>query len=250
MLFKFIKKTLESFGYKLIEKNLIKNERLISNFSYLKLEKILEHLFDNKKINFLIQIGANDGKRFDSINKFVKKYTPMAIFLEPIISNFNDLKKNYLAHEKLIFENLAISVDNKITHLFKVKDDKLHMYDEHVIGITSFDLKHLTKHGVKKNHIIKVEVKTISIMELIKKHSVKSFDLLLIDTEGYDGEIILDFLNKSNIRPIIIFEYIHIKNDILKETLNLLIDKKYFFFKIDENIVCYPIERENEVKFA
>ena len=85
---------------------------------------------------------------------------------------------------------------------------------------------------------------------MIKKHSVENFDLLLIDTEGYDGEIILDFLNKSNMKPIIIFEFIHVKNEILKKTLNLLIEKKYFFFKIDENIVCYPIEREDEIKFG
>ncbi len=250
MLLKFIKKTLESFGYKLVEKNLIKNERLISHFSYFKLEKILEHLFKNGKISFLIQIGANDGKRFDVINRFIKKYSTKAIFLEPIIANFNDLKKNYLNHENLIFENLAISVDNKITHLFKVKDDKLNLYGEHIIGITSFELNHLIKHGVKKNHIIKEEVKTISITELIKKHSVKNFDLLLIDTEGYDGEIIIDFLNKSNMKPIIIFEFIHVKNEILKKTLDLLIEKKYFFFKIDENIVCYPIEKEDEIKFG
>lgn len=250
MLFKFIKKTLEGFGYKLIEKNLIKNDRLISDSSYLKLDKILEHFFEKGEINFIIQIGANDGNRFDIINKFIKKYSPKVVFLEPIISNFNELKKNYSNQKNLIFENLAISVDNKITHLFKVKDDKLYIYDDHVIGITSFNFKHLIKHGIKKNHIIKEEVKTISIIKLIEKHSIKNFDLLLIDTEGYDGEIVIDFLNKSNIRPIIIFEYVHIKNNILNNSLDLLTNKNYFFFKIDENIICYPNEREAQIKFA
>ena len=250
MNFKILKKIVGIFGFKLIDKNLIKNERLVKENSFFSLNSIFKKLFFYKLIKNIIQIGANDGKRFDSINKFIKKYSPKVVFLEPIISNFNELKKNYLNQKNLIFENLAISVDNKITHLFKVKDDKLHIYDDHVIGITSFNFKHLIKHGVKKNHIIKEEVKTISIIKLIEKHSIKNFDLLLIDTEGYDGEIVIDFLNKSNIRPIIIFEYVHIKNDILNNSLNLLKNKNYFFFKIDENIICYPNEREKQIKFA
>ena len=60
-------------------------------------------IFD-KKINFIIQIGANDGKRFDIINKFVKKYSPKAIFLEPIKSNFNDLKNNYSEQKNLFLK--------------------------------------------------------------------------------------------------------------------------------------------------
>ena len=41
----------------------------------------------------------------------------------------------------------------------------------------------------------------------------------MIDTEGYDGEIVIDFLSKMNLRPIIIFEYIHINHKHLKNLL-------------------------------
>ena len=34
----------------------------------------------------------------------------------------------------------------------------------------------------------------------------------MIDAEGYDGNIVIDFLSNSSLRPIIVFEYIHIKN--------------------------------------
>ena len=93
---------------------------------------------------------------------------------------------------------------------------KLKFYDEHVKGITSFEINHLIKHGVSKSHIIKERVNSISISELINKYSVNKLDLLMVDTEGYDGEIVIDFLSNINLRPIIIFEYIHINHKILK----------------------------------
>ena len=43
----------------------------------------------------LVQIGANDGLRFDNINKYIKKYKPKSILVEPIKEYFNELKKNY-----------------------------------------------------------------------------------------------------------------------------------------------------------
>ena len=56
---KILKKIIGLFGYKLIEKNASKNERLISNNSFLKIDKLLKVLFFEKKISNLIQIGAN-----------------------------------------------------------------------------------------------------------------------------------------------------------------------------------------------
>ena len=45
MHYKFLKKIIGVFGYKIIEKNLIKNERLISSHTYLTVDKILKDLF-------------------------------------------------------------------------------------------------------------------------------------------------------------------------------------------------------------
>tara|TARA_B100002019_G_C21225866_1_gene577336 strand:- start:766 stop:1518 length:753 start_codon:yes stop_codon:yes gene_type:complete len=249
MYYKILKKIVGTLGFKLAEKNTVKNDRLISSNSYLKIDRILNYLFLSNKLKTIIQIGANDGMRFDVLNKYIKKYNPKVILVEPIKSNFLDLKKNYKNQKNLFFENSAISVDNKINKLFKVKNSKLGLYDEHIIGITSFEKNHLIKHGVKKNHIIEEIVNSISISELLKKYSIEDLDLLYIDTEGYDGEIILDFLNKSRLKPIIIFEYVHINHQVLKKTLNQLNNNKFYFFKIDENILCFPAEKKSTLNF-
>lgn len=241
MHFKILKKIVGIFGFKLVSKNFIKIERIIASDDSLTLDLILLNIFNKKKVTGLIQIGANDGLRFDNINKFIKEFKPNSILVEPIKEYFNELKQNYKNFENIFFENLAISVNDQINYLYKVNSKDLDKYDEHIKGISSFDLRHLLKHGVKKSHITKEETKSISITDLFKKYSF-NIDLLLIDAEGYDAEIVIDLLSKSNFRPIIIIEYIHVKLPSMKILKKLLNVKEYKYVKINENLICIPNE--------
>ena len=125
MHYKFLKKIIGVFGYKIVDKNLIKNERLISKYNYLTLNKILSDLFNDKKIKSIVQRGSNDGVRFDNLHYFIKKHNPYVIFFFFIKTHFEKLINNYERNEKFIFENSAISVNDEIKELFKVKDSKL-----------------------------------------------------------------------------------------------------------------------------
>ena len=241
MHFKILKKIAGIFGFKLINKNFIKIERSIATNDSLSLDLILLNIFNKKKIAGLIQVGANDGLRFDNINKYIKKFKPNSILVEPIKDYFNELRKNYKNFENIFFENVAISVNEQINYLYKVNLKDLHKYDEHIKGISSFDIKHLIKHGVKKNHIVKEETKSISIVDLFEKYNF-NIDLLLIDAEGYDAEIVIDLLQNSNFRPIIIIEYIHVKLPSIKILKELFNTKKYKYVRINENLVCIPNE--------
>ena len=89
---KVLKKILGVFNYKLIDKNYFKNNRLISNNSTLNLENLIEKLFKNN-IKQLIQIGANDGSRFDILNKFIKRNKTNSILIEPIKKKIFRVKK-------------------------------------------------------------------------------------------------------------------------------------------------------------
>ena len=213
---KLLKKIIGIFGYKLIEKNFSKNDRIISGKSFLKITKLLDVIFADKKINNLIQIGANDGVRFDLLNFYIKKYRCKSLLVEPIKENFKKLKKNYKNCNFVTFENSAISVTEDIQQIYKVGTKYLDKYSDHIPGISSFDKKHLIKHGVKNHHIINEPVSSINMHALIKKYNLNSLDLLYIDAEGYDGNIAIDFLTNTLIRPIIILEYIHIQNEIFK----------------------------------
>ena len=236
---KFLKKIINFLGYKLVDKNLIKNERLLSNYSYLNLDMILEKIFEKHTIKKIIQIGANDGVRFDKLSKFIKNSDATTILVEPIKTNYEKLKSNYSNKKNVIFENSAISSNNEIQYLFKVDENKTHLYDEHILGLMSFKKSHLIKHGVKRNHIKIENVNSISIKDLIEKYNFNEFELLYIDTEGYDGNIIIDFLETCFIKPFLIFEYIHIEHDTFKKTLKILKEKDYSYFKVEENLLCF-----------
>ena len=240
---KIIKKITGLFGYKLVEKDYIKNMRVQSSNSSLNIKNLLNTYCKQNKFKNLLQIGANDGERFDELNYFIKKYKIKSVLVEPINKYFYELKKNYSNYEFVKIENSAISVNNEISYLFAVNDKDINIYDEHVKGINSFEIQHLIKHGVKKNHIEKKKINTLSVQDLIKKYNINELDLLYVDTEGYDGKIVYEFIKSTKLNPIIIFEYIHIENNFFNKLINLLNDKKFKFFAINENLICYPPEK-------
>ena len=241
---KILKKFCGILGYKLLPKNYIKNRRYLSKFSYLNLEKIISDLAEKKIINSLIQIGANDGLKDDPLVNIIKKFKLESLLLEPIKKYFLLLQNNYLNYENVKLENSALSINNEIHFLYKVNPEYFSKYGTLTDAISSFYEDHLIKHGINKKHIIKEKVSQIGFNELLKKYSIEKFDLLIIDTEGYDCHIVNDFFSKiKKIRPIVIFEWSHIKNNDLVNTLNSLIKNNYSFFLVENDIFCFPTEK-------
>ena len=241
---KLIKKICGLLGYKLIEKNLIKNNRILSEFNVLTLNKVLKNLFSKNKINQIIQIGANDGQSFDELSYFIKKNKTNSVLVEPIVENFIKLQAYYKNLDFIKLENSAISINDEVSKLYKVNSKYTSKYGSHISAIPSFSEKHLINHGVNKKHIITELVTPITIKKLIAKYNIDNLDLLFVDAEGYDGKIIYDFLDSSSLRPFMIFEYIHIQNDTFSDLIKKLIEKKYLFFNVAENIVCFPNEKK------
>ena len=242
---KILKKFCGIFGYKLLPKYYVKNKDYLSNLSCLNLKKIILNLVEKKIINSLIQIGANDGVTHDHLHDVIKKFRLQSLLLEPIKEHFLNLTNNYSNFENVRLENSALSINNEILFLYRVNSEYFYKYGTLPTGITSFYKQHLIKHGIKEKHIIQEKVNQISFDELLKKHNINSFDLLAIDTEGYDCNIVNDFFLKiKNIRPFIVFEWSHIKQNELQETLNKMIKNNYSFFPMGDDIFCFPIEKD------
>jgi FkbM family methyltransferase len=248
---KILKKFCGLFGYKLLPKNYIKNKNYISKFSYLKLEKIISKLVEKKIINSLIQIGANDGVSHDHLHNIIKKFRLESLLLEPIKKYFLELQNNYSNYDNVSLENSALSVNNEIIFLYKVNPEYFDKYGTISSGISSFYKKHLIQHGIKKKHIVQEKVNQINFEALLQKHNFQSFDLLLIDTEGYDCQIVNDFFLKiKEIRPIIIFEWSHVKNSELEYKLNIINKNNYSFFTVEDDIFCFPIEKDISLQIS
>ena len=246
---KILKKIIGAFGYKIIEKNFIKNKNILFLKSNFTVEKILDFFFEKNYINALVQIGANDGISYENINYFIKKYRIKSLLVEPIKNNFQQLIKNYDNLNYVNLENSAVSSVNEIIYLYKVDEKYLAKYPLHAQAIPSFDYKHLIKHGVKKNHITKEKVNQITFLDLFKKYQITNFDLLYIDAEGYDCNLVNNFLENIKIRPIIIFEWIHAPNAILSNCLNMLTTHNYFLLPAQHDLICIPKEKNINILF-
>jgi len=167
--------------------------------------KYLDRVIDkyNHDNFFFIEIGAHDGIYVDPIHRFIVKHKWKGILVEPIPYLFELLKKNYLDHNELIFENIAISHNNEkriLYHLPDIIDGK------NMSGIGSFYKDSWIRKKRKKRqlawwnksihpNLLKIKVNCLSYLELLRKYNIQKIDLLQLDVEGYEFEIIkqIDF---------------------------------------------------------
>ncbi len=243
--FKILKKIIGGLGYKLVDKKSLKAERLIDRF-LINAEDILKTLIKKNKIKKIIQVGANDGANEDFLFKCFNEDLE-AILIEPTEDAFLRLKDNYKSFKKAKCLNVAIDIESKKKEIF-TPDKKFYefykkKYNDRNVDwlnvLSSFDKQHLVKHGIKKDHIISKIIECKTFLELINTHSYQDLDLLIIDTEGYDCTLVDNFIETINIRPIIIFEWIHSSSNEVEILLKKLKKNNYEFIKHGRDLICY-----------
>ena len=187
--------------------------------------------------------------RFEKLDKKEKSKLMLDVLIVDEVQDINPpvmalllelMRPNYENHSNIFFENSAISNENKLQYIYTVNQNQLANYDKHISGISSFKKKHLLKHGVKSKDIIKEKVNSLTLKEVLDKYNFTNLDLLVIDAEGYDGYIVNNYFKDCSFQPIIIFEYIHIETHIFEKLIKVLKSKKYNFFKVEENLICFP----------
>ena len=91
---------------------------------------------------------------------------------------------------------------------------------------------------LKSSHIQSIEIDCVNFEELIDQYNFQSLDLLVVDTEGYDEILITNFIQNTNIRPLIIFEWIHIQKNKAEDLIELLELNNYKFLKLNKDLIC------------
>ena len=241
---KLLKKILGALGFKILPKETIKTERYIESSS-ISSGDVIKLLIRKKKVNNIIQIGANDGKSDDFLRSSININTNL-LLVEPIKSAFEQLEKNYSGFKNVRFVNKAIDIESGKKNIFSVNpkyyDFYKKKYDSKDVSwltvLASFHKKHLEYHGIKSNHIQSTEIDCINFKELIEKYDYQKLDLLVTDTEGYDDILITNFIQNIDIRPIIILEWIHIDKNKAEDLIQLLKVNNYKFFKINKDLIC------------
>jgi FkbM family methyltransferase len=151
---------------------------------------------------FFVEIGANDGIRWDPIRPMIGKGW-RGLMVEPHPEIFQKLKANCASYQDFLFECAAISdSDGEITLCCPVGTSNN-------TAATSMDGNTVSSNLRAGASVNRIKVKAMTLQTLFEKHQVKQMDMFLVDTEGFDGPILLQLLEKTKMRPPIIqFEHV------------------------------------------
>jgi FkbM family methyltransferase len=158
----------------------------------------------------IIQLGANKGH--DHLTEYLNASSlelELGIFVEPNQLHLEELKECYSAFPNAIIENIAIKTSD-------MEGDELTIYyyelDGPAFAVASTDPQHIKKHygDVVLDSFI---VPCITLDELFKKYELKEIDWLLIDVEGLDAQIALDFDWDSYTIKRVDIENLHLGED-------------------------------------
>jgi FkbM family methyltransferase len=192
---------------------------------------------------FFLQIGANDGVRWDPIHYFVSRYGWSGILMEPVRRLYDSLVANYRNERGLIFENVALAETDEPRTFYRV--NMTNDLPDFCDGLGSFNrdiiLSHRSLVPDIEKHIVEEVVECLSFRSLTAKHRTKRIDLVMIDVEGYELAILRQ-IDLVQFRPeLIIYEHAHLAEDDQKAAEQLLSSHGYNVYQVlGTNSVAIP----------
>ena len=222
---KILNKLLEAHGYRI--------ER-ISHFS-----RLLKQLAQRKPLFKFVQVGANDGVRFDSLYFFVTDHNCQGLVIEPLPDMFERLRLNYMDYPKITPLNIALHPTAHESTIYRVDPKQIGNFPSWVAGTASFLPDYHERTGIPKEAIITETVKCQPLMQVLEAHGMLDADLLQIDTEGFDAEI-LKMADFSRFKPTLIkFEHKHLQKEDLISVTSLLKNSGYQVFEDGSDTVAF-----------
>lgn len=200
------------------------------------------HRVLEKRAAFLVQIGSNDGKTGDPLFELLQKNKAWkGLFVEPVPYLFQRLKKNYPDTSRFQFENAAINDGQALEFhwvdpIIKEKEKDLPFwYDQ----IGSFNKEHIINvlDNKLEPYIISQTLEGITLATLFERHQVKEFDILHIDTEGYDWKVLSQLNRKKYAPTFILYEHLHLSEEAITASYDFL-KADYQLFKIGIDILA------------
>jgi FkbM family methyltransferase len=221
------------------------------------LELIFSHYFLRKNNFFFVQIGACDGIFADQFNHLVKTYNLRGILIEPQQDMYAALVRNYAGNSNLVLLNTAIGKEECIQQFYRVKNEYLNILP-YARGISSLKrdsieraikiyFDELFRKGESLppiDAVIESEaIQCSTLSNVLETYHVEFLDMLLIDTEGYDFEIIKTIDFKKIKPPIIRFEHSHLSTTDTEACYDLLIRHGYLLGRGPSDTVAYAEEQ-------
>jgi FkbM family methyltransferase len=161
---------------------------------------------------FFVQVGANDGIIDDPLQQLVRKHRLRGLLIEPMPDAFARLRANYADQPQLVFENCALWSEAGEREFYRIRPGAY--ADPKVNGMAGFSREKLLASarflpGLAGN-IETLRVVTATTATVLAKHGIARVDLLLVDTEGFDDQIIQQVFSAGVSPAIVHYEHIHL----------------------------------------
>jgi FkbM family methyltransferase len=190
------------------------------HYPYLDVLDILIQAQMNKGTTpYFVQIGANDGQTMDPLSPFIDRYGMPGLMVEPQPIVFKKLVAHRQHLPELSFENALIgSADGQATLYIPRPDTTLPEWLGQAASMDRLQLfamldQYFRTEGKERdsigvNELIEtVQLPCLTMTSLLAKHSVEQVDLLVLDTMGFDCDILKSF-PWAQMRPgIVQFEH-------------------------------------------
>jgi FkbM family methyltransferase len=183
----------------------------------LALPRLLRAFADVHPAATFVEIGANDGEQHDHLREHIRARQWRGVMVEPVPYVFERLRHNYAGIDRVALENAAIGErDGQLPfyHLVDAAPEERAQLPDWYDGIGSFSRDFLVAHGKHmpdiEERIVRAEVPALTYESLCRKHGFDHVDLLVVDTEGYDWEL-LRHVDFARDRPqLVIYEHFHL----------------------------------------
>jgi FkbM family methyltransferase len=201
----------------------------------------------------VIQVGANDGYHHDPLIKFIKRDRWKGLLLEPqkyVYDTF--LSKLHRKAGRIQACHCALDYEAGERTMYKIAFSNARWAS----GLTSFDKSVLeeviasghvarkaAKEGIalpenKADYIAEEKVETLPPQKLLERHHIEQVDLLMIDTEGYDYEILKMFDIPVLQARVVIYEDQHLSTETQNEAISLLTTAGYTCKSMEGNTLA------------
>ncbi len=185
------------FGYR-IEK--LREPKSRARVDVLRL--MLEHTTRSQPDPVIVQIGANDGATADPVGHLIRENGWRALLVEPQPHMFTQLQEVYRNSEHVLLENAALAATDGSATMYGVRDpggplsqwtQQLASFDRELVEALlrdqvaslpvpeGFDVESL---------VVPMEVPALTFETLLERHGVDRVDALVVDTMGFDAEVL------------------------------------------------------------
>ena len=235
-----------SFGYKISKLHPAQEYPLID-----LLALVMQDRMRQNPDPFFVQIGANDGASSDPIHRLVKQHHWKGLLVEPQPSAFERLRQTYADEPQLQFVNAAIGQQDGTATLYRVREQgtdfpywyyQIASLDRQKVLDVLAHWKQTSSDPIPDDFASLIEdlpIPALAVQSLLAQHQVQAVDLLVIDTMGYDYEILKLFPFELLKPAVIHFEHNHLSSDDQRACLEFLIERGYSLAKVAVDTIAY-----------